>query len=74
MQVSDTHHFDFDHPLGKLRSSVADTVRWGEAAGFSRYRVDEVLQPDGLARVTGCIDLYGFTVSWQEPPAEWAVA
>ena len=30
MQVSHTYHFDFDHPVEKLWSVVADTVRWGE--------------------------------------------
>jgi len=71
MQVSHTYHFDFEHPVQKLLSVVADTVRWGEAAGFPKYRVREDLQPDGSVRVTGSIDVYGFTVSWEELPADW---
>ncbi len=32
MLVSQTYHFEFDHPAEKRWSVIADTARWGIAA------------------------------------------
>jgi class 3 adenylate cyclase len=71
MLISQTYHFEFDHPAEKLWSVVADTARWGEAVGLPKYQVREDLQEDGSVKVTGLIVVAGFTISWEEPPVDW---
>jgi class 3 adenylate cyclase len=71
LSLSRSYHFEFDHPVDKLWAVVADTPRWGEASGFPKYQASEVLQPDGSVRVFGKIEIAGFSLDWEEPPANW---
>ena len=70
-EISKTFAFEFNHPVDKLWSIVADTPRWGEASGFPRYQSTEELQPDGTIKVFGEVSIAGMNLSWEEPPANW---
>lgn len=71
LSLSRSYHFEFDHPVDKLWAVVADTPRWGEASGFPKYQASEVLQSDGSVKVFGKIEIAGFGLDWEEPPANW---
>ncbi len=64
-------HFEFDYPVERLWAVVADTARWGEAAGFPRYRVREELQPDGTVRIFSEARIGRFDLAWEELPSDW---
>jgi class 3 adenylate cyclase len=70
-EISKTFKFDFNHPVDKLWSIVADTPRWGEASGFPKYQSTEQLQADGTIKVFGEVSIAGMNLSWEEPPANW---
>ena len=53
MLLSRKYHYEFPHPVDKLWAVVSDTARWGEATGFPKYQVREVLQDDGRVKVYG---------------------
>ena len=69
--ISKSFEFDFDHPVDKLWSIIADTPRWGEASGFPRYQATEQLQADGTIKVFGEVVIAGMKLIWEEPPANW---
>jgi class 3 adenylate cyclase len=69
--LSRHYDFDFDHPVQTLWAIVSDTPRWGEASGLPRYQAREELQQDGSVKVFGSLDLAGFHLQWEEPPANW---
>lgn len=71
MQLSRQYHFEFAHPAETLWRIVSDTARWGEASGFPRYQASEKLQDDGRVNIYGTVDIAGFKITWQEPPANW---
>jgi class 3 adenylate cyclase len=50
---------------------LADTARIGEAAGFPRYTVTDIEQPDGTVRRIGSARRFGLTVTWDEGVPEW---
>jgi class 3 adenylate cyclase len=50
---------------------VADTARIGEAAGFPRYTVTDIPQPDGSVRRIGSTRRFGMTITWEEGVPEW---
>ena len=70
-EISKTFHFNFNHPVDKLWSIVADTPRWGEACGFPKYQSTEQLQADGTIKVFGEVSIAGMNLFWEEPPANW---
>lgn len=70
-EISKTFVFQFDHPVDKLWSIVADTPRWGEASGFPKYQSTEQLQADGTIKVFGEVTIVGLNLVWEEPPANW---
>jgi class 3 adenylate cyclase len=70
-EISKTFKFDFNHPVDKLWSVVADTPRWGEASGFPKYQSTEQLQADGTIKVFGEVTIAGMKLCWEEPPANW---
>jgi hypothetical protein len=71
VQLNQHYEFDFDHPLETLWTLVSDTPRWGEASGLPRYQASEELQPDGSVKITGNLDIAGFSLAWEEPPVNW---
>jgi hypothetical protein len=50
---------------------VADTARIGEAAGFPRYTVTDIPQPDGSVERIGSARRFGMTMTWEEGVPEW---
>jgi hypothetical protein len=50
---------------------LADTARIGEAAGFPRYTITDIEQPDGTVRRIGSARRFGLTVTWDEGVPEW---
>jgi class 3 adenylate cyclase len=70
-EISKTFNFDFNHPVDRLWSVVADTPRWGEASGFPKYQSSEQLQADGTVKVFGEVSIAGMNLCWEEPPANW---
>ena len=71
MQLNQYYEFYFDHPVETLWTLVSDTARWGEASGLPRYQASEGLQPDGSVKITGNLDIAGFSLVWEEPPVNW---
>ena len=71
-EFSRTFHFDFDHPVDKLWSVIADTPRWGEALGLPKYESTEELTDDGTIRVLAQVAIAGLMLRWEELPANAA--
>lgn len=63
------HAFRGD-PAG-IWAAMADTVRYNEAAGLPRHRIEEIVQPDGTMRFVGRGRIGPFELEWDDLPPNW---
>ncbi len=68
---SQTWEWAFDQSAELLWPLYADTSRFNEAAGFPRYQVEDLPQPDGSVRYFAQGKLGPYAVAWEEIPANW---
>jgi class 3 adenylate cyclase len=69
--VRETWYWDFSKPPSAIWPLISDTARFNEAAGFSRYPIEEKPQADGSVRYFGYSRVGGFQLAWEEVPSNW---
>lgn len=63
--------YRFDAPPLAVWSTLADTARFNEAAGFPKHHITEVTQPDGSVAYVGEAKIGPAQVIWDDLPVEW---
>ncbi|MGH6895679.1 MAG: adenylate/guanylate cyclase domain-containing protein [Geminicoccaceae bacterium] len=62
------------HAPEAIWASLADTVRFNEAAALPKHEVEEIAQPDGSVRYFGRCRVGPLRLAWREQPVNWVHA